>query len=309
MSPSSPRGWSRIVVGALSLSLTVAACDADDGPARDGPIVVATTSILGDIASSVVGDEGRVEVLIPIGVDAHDFVPSARQAALAAAADLVVSNGLGLEAGLGDLLASAAGDGIPTIELAPLVEPLPFTTPEDGGRDREDPHFWMDPFRVGVSALELGEALTATHPGRWRQRAAAYASEMETTDETVVELLAPIPGDRRKMITNHQAFGYFAARYGFEILGVVIRGGSTLASPSSAQLAELDQVMEQEDARVIFAETSQPTRLAESVAAELGEEVEIVELFTESLGGPGSGAETLSEMLSTNARRIAAALG
>lgn len=309
MSPSSPRGWSRIVVGALSLSLTVAACDADDGPARDGPIVVATTSILGDIASSVVGDEGRVEVLIPIGVDAHDFVPSARQAALVAAADLVVSNGLGLEAGLGDLLASAAGDGIPTIELAPLVEPLPFTTPEDGGRDREDPHFWMDPFRVGVSALELGEALTATHPGRWRQRAAAYASEMETTDETVVELLAPIPGDRRKMITNHQAFGYFAARYGFEILGVVIRGGSTLASPSSAQLAELVQVMEQEDARVIFAETSQPTRLAESVAAELGEEVEIVELFTESLGGPGSGAETLSEMLSTNARRIAAALG
>ncbi|MGH8870574.1 MAG: metal ABC transporter solute-binding protein, Zn/Mn family [Acidimicrobiia bacterium] len=297
------------MVGALSLSLTVAACDADDGPARDGPIVVATTSILGDIASSVVGDEGRVEVLIPIGVDAHDFVPSARQAALAAAADLVVSNGLGLEAGLGDLLASAAGDGIPTIELAPLVEPLPFTTPEDGGRDREDPHFWMDPFRVGVSALELGEALTATHPGRWRERAAAYASDMETTDETVAELLAPIPGDRRKMITNHQAFGYFAARYGFEILGVVIRGGSTLASPSSAQLAELVQVMEQEDARVIFAETSQPTRLAESVAAELGEEVEIVELFTESLGGPGSGAETLSEMLSTNARRIAAALG
>lgn len=294
---------------ALVLSLAVAACDGDDGPARDGPIVVVTTSILGDIASNVLGDEGRVEVLIPIGVDAHDFVPSSRQAALVAAADLVVSNGLGLEAGLGDLLASAARDGVPAIELAPLVEPLPFTPIEDGDRDQEDPHFWMDPFRVGVSALELGEALMTIHPGRWREHAAAYASEMETTNETVVELLAPIPGDRRKMITNHQAFGYFAARYEFEILGVVIRGGSTLASPSSAQLAELVQIMEQEDARVIFAETSQPTRLAESVAAELGEEVEIVELFTESLGGPGSGAETLSEMLSTNARRIAAALG
>jgi zinc/manganese transport system substrate-binding protein len=111
------------------------------------------------------------------------------------------------------------------------------------------------------------------------------------------------------MVTNHEAFGYFAARYGFEVIGVVIPGGSTLAEPSSAELAALVEIMESESVRVIFAETSQPTALAEAVAAELGGDVDVVELFTESLGPPGSGAETLSKMLLTNAERISAALG
>ena len=111
------------------------------------------------------------------------------------------------------------------------------------------------------------------------------------------------------MVTNHEAFGYFAARYGFETIGVVIPGGSTLAEPSSAELADLVEIMEQSGTNVIFAETTQPTTLAEAVAAELGDDVEVVELFTESLGGPGSGAETLSEMLLTNAGRISEALG
>ena len=111
------------------------------------------------------------------------------------------------------------------------------------------------------------------------------------------------------MVTNHEAFGYFADRYGFEIIGVVIPGGSTLAEPSSAELADLVEVMEQSGTGAIFAETTQPTTLAEAVAAELGGEVEVVELFTESLGGPGSGADTLQEMLVTNAGRISEALG
>jgi len=111
------------------------------------------------------------------------------------------------------------------------------------------------------------------------------------------------------MVTNHEAFGYFADRYGFEIIGVVIPGGSTLAEPSSADLGDLVEVMEQSGTGAIFAETTQPTSLAEAVAAELGGEVEVVELFTESLGRPGSGAETLQEMLVTNAGRISEALG
>jgi zinc/manganese transport system substrate-binding protein len=111
------------------------------------------------------------------------------------------------------------------------------------------------------------------------------------------------------MVTNHEAFGYFADRYGFEILGVVIPGGSTLAQPSSAELAGLVEVMEQSGTRAIFAETTEPTTLADAVAAELGDDVEVVELFTESLGGPGSGAETLAAMLLTNAGRISEALG
>lgn len=299
----------------LSMALALVACAEGAEPDEEGPLVVATTSILGDIASNVVGDEGRVEVLIPIGVDAHDFAPSARQVSLVATADLVVANGLGLESGLQDILASATRDGVVLVELAPLVDPLPFSHPgdpgEDDGDEHEDldPHFWMDPIRVADAALALGDDLAARQPeGAWRERAAAYASKMTTTDASVDDLLAAISPDDRQMVTNHESFGYFAERYGFEILGVVIPGGSTLADPSSAQLADLIEIMGQTDARVIFAETSRPTTLAAAVAGEMGEDVEVVELFTESLGDPGSGAETLSEMLITNAGRIATAL-
>ncbi|MET0697859.1 MAG: metal ABC transporter substrate-binding protein [Acidimicrobiia bacterium] len=288
----------------LLLALTLAACSGGTDEAEGGLAVVATTSIVGDIAAAVVGDEGEVEVLIPIGVDAHDFSPSSRQASLLASADLVLASGLGLEAGLEDVLASVANDGVQVLEVAPLVEPIEF---RDGGA--LDPHFWMDPTRVGDAAVAVADALDAHHPGGWQERAAAYAAGMKATDGEIEGILAVVSQDHREMVTNHEAFGYFAARYGFETIGVVVPGGSTLTEPSSAELAHLVEVMEQSGTSAIFAETTQPTALAEAVAAELGDDVEVVELFTESLGEPGSGAETLSGMLLTNARRISEALG
>jgi zinc/manganese transport system substrate-binding protein len=288
----------------LLVALTLAACSGGQEEAEDGLAVVATTSIVGDIAAGVIGDEGEVEVLIPIGVDAHDFSPSSQQASLLATADLVLANGLGLEAGLEDVLASVADDGVQVLELAPLVEPIEF---RDGGA--LDPHFWMDPVRVGDAALAVADALDAHHLGGWQERAASYASGMEASDGEIEGILGVVPQGHREMVTNHEAFGYFAARYGFETIGVVIPGGSTLTEPSSAELADLVEVMEHSGTRAIFAETTQPTAIAEAVAAELGNDVEVVELFTESLGEPGSEAETLSEMLLTNARRISGALG
>ena len=288
----------------LLVALTLAACGGGPDEAEEGLAVVATTSIVGDIAAGVLGDEGEVEVLIPIGVDAHDFSPSSQQASMLATADLVLANGLGLEAGLEDVLESVADDGVQVLELAPLVEPIEFS---DGGA--LDPHFWMDPMRVGDAALAVADALDAHHPGGWQERAASYAAGMEATDGEIERALSVVPPDHREMVTNHEAFGYFAARYGFETIGVVIPGGSTLTEPSSAELADLVEVMEQSGTSAIFAETTQPTALAEAVAAEFGGDVEVVELFTESLGEPGSGAETLSEMLLTNARRISEALG
>ena len=283
--------------------VALAACGDSPAAEEDDLLVVATTSILGDIATGVVGDEGVVEVLMPIGVDAHDFSPSSQQASMLARADLVVANGLGLEAGLEDVLMSVATDGVRVLEVAPLVQPIEF---RDGG---PDPHFWMDPARVGEAALAVASALDEHRPGGWQERADSYAAGMAATDGEIEELLSAVPEEGREMVTNHEAFGYFADRYGFEIIGVVIPGGSTLADPSSAELADLVEVIEQSGTGAIFAETTQPTSLAEAVAAELGGEVEVVELFTESLGEPGSGAETLHEMLVINAGRISEALG
>jgi zinc/manganese transport system substrate-binding protein len=295
--------FTRLSAVALSLLATVA-CAGSTSPEDQGLLVVTTTSILGDIAANVVSDEGGVNVLIPIGADAHDFSPSSQQASLLAGADLVIANGLGLEVGLEDLLETVADDGVEVLELAPIVDPIEFR--DDGA---PDPHFWMDPIRVGEAAVAMAGVLDDHHPGAWQERAASYAAAMSATDQGVEELLSPLPEDRREMVTNHEAFGYFADRYGFEILGVVIPGGSTLAEPSSAELVALVEVMEQSGTRSIFAETTEPTTLADAVAAELGDDVEVVALFTESLGAAGSGAETLSEMLLTNAGRISEALG
>jgi len=306
---------SRAITVTLTLGLMIAGCGTAGQTSEDGVLVVATTSIIADIASNVIGDDGVVEFLIPLGTDSHDFSPSAQQAARLAEADLVVANGLGLEASMMDILESAKADGAVIVELAPLVDPIPFAGPEheeadDDDQRHDDPHFWMDPVRVGSAAIALAESLTANYPdGDWLSRAEAYAGEMEATDAAIREMVEDLPEQSRKIVTNHEAFGYFAHRYGFEVVGVVIPGGSTLAEPSSAELAELVDVMRQEDVRVIFGETSSPTNLADAVAAELGEEVAVIQLFTESLGPSGSEAETLSQMLFDNAQRIVAALG
>ncbi len=171
-----------------------------------------------------------------------------------------------------------------------------------------DPHVWMDPLRVAAAAELIAEELAALDPSvDWMANATAYADELRALDAEVVSMLDAVREDRRKMVTNHEAFGYFAERYDFELVGVVVPGGSTLADPSSAELAELVDVMTDENIDVIFAETTEPAALAEAVAAEVGD-VDVVELFTGSLGGPGSGAETYVDFVRTNAERVAGAL-
>nr|MCU0281452.1 metal ABC transporter substrate-binding protein [Acidimicrobiia bacterium] len=127
-------------------------------------------------------------------------------------------------------------------------------------------------------------------------------------DAEIEASLAAVPPEQRKLLTNHHALGYFADRYGFEVIGAIIPGGSTLAAPSPADLAELVDLLRQAGVRAIFAETTQSADLAEALAAELGGQVAVVSLYTGSLGEAGSGADTYIGMQRSNAERIAAAL-
>ena len=294
-----------IVVVAL---LTTACGDGDTD--TTGIRVVATTTILGDIARNIVEDDGSVEVLLPIGADPHDYQASARQVAAIQEADLVIANGLGLEEGLADVLESAATDGANLLTVAPLLDPLPFGS--DNAADAEagdDPHVWLDPLRMADATRIIADELTKVNGSLdWTIRGNAYADALATADDEVQAALEVVPRQDRKLVTNHDALGYFASRYGFEVVGVVIPGGSTLAEPSSAELTELVSVVEREQVRAIFAETTNPEVIADAVAAEAGGDVIVVELFTGSLGEAGSGAGTLIEMLTTNAQRIAQAL-
>ena len=282
------------VVSILAVGLMAAASCGDAAPTSDAGVrVAATTTILGDVARNVVGTAGTVEVILPLGADPHDYQPSSRQVAAVREADLVVANGLDLEEGLADVL-----DGANVALVAPRVDPL-----------GDDPHVWMDPLRMAEAARLLAADLARIEPtGSWAERADAYASQLQDADREIRAILESLPSDRRRLVTNHDALGYFADRYDFEVIGVVIPGGATLAEPSSAELAALVAEIERSGVPAIFAETTEPTTLAEAVAAEVGAEIAVVELFVGSLGEPGSGAETLIDMLLTDARLIAAAL-
>lgn len=301
----------------IVIVLGLLACSDDANPPNPGLQVVATTNILADVVGDLVGEHGSVEALMEAGVDPHDFTPSAEQAASLRSADLVVANGLGLEEGLADMLESAAQDGAIVMELAPRLDPLPLehhaeeaTPGDDHDHEKGDPHFVLDPLRVADAVDIVASTLTETEPSvSWRERADRMRSELEQLHRDIEEQLSSIPPARRKLVTSHDSLRYFADRYDFEVVGTVIPGGSTLAEPSASDLAELADLLRREGVTAIFADTSSPVRLAETVAAEIGGGVEVYHLYTESVGPEGSEASTYAGMMRANAATIAAALG
>jgi zinc/manganese transport system substrate-binding protein len=325
---------------AVSAALVLAACaSAEDagspasGSAGPGVSVVATTTILGDLTGQLVACAGGTSsTLMPVGADPHDFTPSSEQVAALVTADLVVANGLGLEEGLEDALDGAATDGARVLEVAPLLDPIEFGAGghadegeehadegeehADEGEEHadehgsEDPHVWFDMERMAVAAeliaAELGE-VSGDAEG-FAACGAELAAELRATEVEVRAILESVPADRRILVTDHDALGYLAERYGYEIVGTVIPAGTTLAQPSSEDLAALAAIIQDEGVTAIFANTAESSKLSEAVAAEAGVDVAVVPLFVGSLGEPGSGADTYQGMMLTDAELIAAAL-
>jgi zinc/manganese transport system substrate-binding protein len=294
-------------VGALlvALLLTMSACS---GPASGtaGLHIVVTTTILGDVVTSVTGGAAVVDILLPIGADPHEFQASSRQITELGRADLVVANGLGLEEGLDDVLSSLEADGTRVFRVGDQLDPIPFGL--DAGKPNDlDPHVWMDPGRMATAARLISAELQILDPdGPWLANADVYVAELESLDVEIEQQLASVAN--RVLVTNHDSLAYFADRYGFEVVGVVIPGGSTLAAPSSAELAELVSTVESLGVSVIFTESTESEALGAAVAAEADTAVAVVRLFIGSLGGPGSGAETYIDMMRTDAALIAGAL-
>lgn len=285
-----------------------------NGPATsapDRPSVVVTTNILGDIVDEVAGDVVDVEVLMPAGSDPHSFGISAAQAERLEDADLIVANGLGLEEGVARNVAAAADLGVAVLEVAPELHPLRYGDEAGDQSGSFDPHVWTDPTRmidaVGVIADEVRD-LPGVDSTVLDAAADGYAEQLSAMDTSMADRFEVIPAGDRQLVTNHHVFAYFAERFDFEVVGAVLPSGTTLASPSASDLEELAAVLRDTGVPAIFADSSQPSRLAEVVASEVGIDIEVVGLFTESLGPPGSGAETYLEMLDTNADLIVGAL-
>ena len=306
----------------VALGAPLAACSSEE-TANDGAStvnVVATTTILGDVAQRIVAcaePEATVATLMPIGADPHDFSASSTQVAEIVQADIVIANGLGLEVGLDDALDNAASDGAKVIEIADMVDPIPFgehagehadDEKSDEEHGDEDPHFWFDMNRMAMAAEIIGDELATDNGQQYAECGCEVADEIRAAEADVRALLESVPTDQRILVTDHDSLGYLAEAYGYEIAGTVIPAGTTLAEPSSAELADLVQVMRDEDVRVIFANTADPTALSDAVASEVGGDVQVVELYVGSLGEPGSDGEDYISMMRTNATLIAAAL-
>ena len=289
------------------LVVALGACSADDG----GEGIVVTTNILGDITREIVGDQAEVTVLMKPNADPHSFGISAQEAARLENADLVVHNGLGLEEGIARNVAAAQEAGVPALEVGANVDPLPYTSDESEGEP--DPHFWTDPARV-LMAVDLitehvVEEVDGADADTVRANAEAYTARVRELDAWMGEEFAALPDEDRRLVTNHHVFGYLADRYDFEVIGAVIPSGTTLASPSTSDLKDLSDAVAEAGVSAVFADSSQPDRLATVMAEEAGVEIEVVPLYSESLTEEGGGAATYLEMMRANTEAIAAGLG
>jgi zinc/manganese transport system substrate-binding protein len=322
---------SRALPASLLVALTAAGCGgaastdaggATTGSPQPGVVAIATTTMLGDVLAQVTACAGGTsQTLLPPGADPHDFAPSSEQVASLVSADLVVANGLGLEEGLEDALQTAESDGARVLEVAPELDPIEFGGPPDEQDDHAneeesdehgslDPHVWQDVARMATAAELIGTTLAeVSGDDAYAQCGTQVRDELLVVDDQVRETLATVPAERRVLVTDHDALGYLADAYDFEVVGTVVPGGSTLAEPSSAELAELASVITDREVPAIFANSANPSALVEAVAAETGTEVAVVELYVDSLGAEGSGADTYAGMVTTNAQRIADALG
>ena len=326
------------LVGMLAVAGCTAASD-EIVQADSVPSVVVTTTILGsvvsDIATCAVGDDSSVTVMMPLGADPHDFQASSAQVAEMARADLIVANGLGLEEGMMDAIENIEADGGAVMEIASLLDPLPLGNVDEHAEDEHsedehsedehaaeepaaeedghahgdfDPHFWFDMERMASAAQLIGAELALTGGEAYDTCGQSVAADIRATELDVIKTLDEIPELDRILVTDHDALGYFATRYDFRIVGVVIPGGSTLGETNSQELADLVATMEKEGVVAIFGDTATSSELLDVLASELNQEVSVIQLYVGGLGGPDSGAQTYEEMMRTNATMIAQGL-
>lgn len=301
------------------------ACSAPPTTSPGSLQIVASTSLIGDVARQVAGnladENAGITVLIPPGSDPHTFDPRPQDIAAISQADVVLVNGLGLEEALEPALESnvsgiltSVSEGVQVLDFNAGDEHQDEPGSESASHDDEehaagDPHTWMDPNNVIIWAQNIAEALSQADPQNaslYQANAEAYIRELRTLDRWIVEQVDQVPLERRKLVTDHAVFGYFAARYGFEQVGLVIPSLSTNASPSAQELADLvDAIRLQGVPAVFVGETTNPV-LSQQVAAESG--AQVVFVYTGSLSEPGGQADGYLDFMRYNVNAIVQAL-
>jgi ABC-type Zn uptake system ZnuABC Zn-binding protein ZnuA len=295
------------IASLLAVAILVVACST--GPGTSGPApsggdgklqVVATTTVFADIVANIGGDRVAVRSIIPAGVGPEDYEPKPDDARALDGAELIVSNGVGLDDFLDGLVAANGSDaprlilgsGIPTIAVDGVA----------------NPHFWLDPSLVTDHYLPAIEAkLSEVDPAgasTYRANAAAYRAEIEAMDAELMTDVAAIPAANRKLVTFHDAFPYFARHFGFELIGVIL--GSPGQEPSAHALAALVDAVKAAGVKAVFSEAQFSPALAETLAEEAGVTKVITTLYNDALGP--APADSYVGMMRWNVAQIVEAL-
>ncbi len=317
-----------VVLAALLLTVGFGSAQAQSAPLK----VVATTTILQDIAQNVAGDQFTVDDLVPTDGDVHQYEPTPADVQKIADADLILVNGVGLEQFLDKLIADSGTQGtvVTVSEGLPIQRFLSIEAraggsggaqilgisgsytcgaPQPGEEIGEcDPHLWQNVVNVIGYTLNIRDAFSAADPDHadaYNTNAGNYVAQLEQIDAQVFTGLADITN--RVLVTNHDAMGYFAARYGFQIAGVVLPGGATGQEPDPQAVAQLIDTIKADNVKAVFLENVSGDRMASQIADEAG--VQVVQgLYTDALGAPDSSGATYLDMIRANIQTLHNAL-
>lgn len=292
----------------LMIFIAGAACggqqEAQQGESSgDEPLmIVATTTQISDFARQVGGDAADVTQILQPNSDPHDYEPRPEDVEATARAQLVFVNGQNLDPWMGEVVSDSGGD--PTV--VDLSQDLPERLPgEAEGEEASeyDPHWWHDPTNVEAAVNEIRDAMVEAGPdnsGTYEQNADAYLTEIQNLDAGIQTCMDEVPADERKLVTDHDAFSYFTERYGVNAIGAVIPSQTTQGQPSAGETADLIELVQNENVRAVFPESSVNPELAQTIANETGASADYT-LYGDTLGPEGSDGDTYLKMETANA--------
>jgi zinc/manganese transport system substrate-binding protein len=299
-----------LALACVACAMPLAACGSDsDSEGASRLRVVATTTQIGDWVREVGGDDVEVHQILKANSDPHDYEPRPRDVQETADAKLVFANGDNLDEWVSKIVEE--GGGNPTVvDLAGSAAVQLPGEPSGEEASAHDPHWWHDPRNAESAARKIGRSLSSADSSRrktFERNGTGYVEKLRALDRRIAACISKVPRDRRRLVTDHDAFNYFANRYGIEVVGAVIPSQTTQAQPSAGAVSKLADLIRKEHVRAVFPESSVSPKLARALARETGA-VSGFTLYGDTLGPAGSSGDTYLKMEAANADAIARGL-
>ena len=296
----------------LLMALSAGACGGAPNPSATAPNdtyhVITTTSVFADLAKMALGDAAYIESIVPAGIDVHTFQPSPSDVEKIQSADLIIANGLGLDGWIGSLIEASGKSGVDTLLLGEGLDQesgwVYLSNAETSGA--LDPHVWLDPKGAILYVQHIADRVSRDAPDLAQRIAASSAdgvNSIAAVDQDLATEFAAIDPSRRKIVTMHDAFGYFARAYDIEIVGVAVAAPGQ--DPSAQEIRALIDAIRAAGVTALFSEVQLPSKVLDQIAAETGTTV-LQDLYSDALGA--APADSYLGLMRTNADAILGAM-